>query len=531
MKRLRPFLSAVTLMIAMNALAADLVPNPAVMTTEHADIFAAIYSGTLGLYEHDTDGGVYYLPHEVINYVSPLAKLTRPAGSQWNFLGVPAGESVWILPQSQNPNLLYAGASTLSAPGVFTGGITFQLWDMQGPGEFSLYTTNSFGTPTARMATSNGISPTTDRVTLAAPGHAHFNWAFTAPGIYQLDVSARGNFSGGAFIESRDPNSPTHYYFAVDKPLQVASPDIGTLFTLDSTSAATSMAPSSSGVLAPIAITYDYMGMRYAADAVLNQIVRLDYANQPTVIADSSDGVSTPFALASNASGEVFVANFNGGTILKIDQSGNVSVFADGTDGLIHPTGLAVSPSGDLFVSESTQQKIFKFDASGVASVFADRSDGILTPFGLTFDSAGDLYVADAALSTIHRFDLSGDRTVVGNLSNGVAMPTGVSFDPDGNLFVANYLTDQIMKMTTNGTWSVFADSSDGISRPFGIDFFDLNLPNAFGGGAAFRVEAASMVAAASVSVPEPSGLGLGMAAFALASWVRILRRRRRGVS
>lgn len=111
--------------------------------------------------------------------------LTRPAASQWAFLGVEAAEPIYILPSGGVPNTVpYLGVSTedtsLSALGADE--YRFTLVHMNGPenGVFSLYTSAD----NVPMNTLNGFPA--GSILIEAGDHLHFNWAFSHPGTYDL---------------------------------------------------------------------------------------------------------------------------------------------------------------------------------------------------------------------------------------------------------------------------------------------------------------------------------------------------------
>ena len=122
---------------------------------------------------------------------------TVPAGAQWSFLGS-AGSSVWILPQTHDHDLLFLGLGTEElAAGIFTGDqVTLSLRGVSGPGNFAVYQTDMFGNPNVFMNSGDGITAG-DAVTLGAGAHSHVNWAFGAPGIYQIDFEASGRSRTG----------------------------------------------------------------------------------------------------------------------------------------------------------------------------------------------------------------------------------------------------------------------------------------------------------------------------------------------
>ncbi|HMP16693.1 MAG TPA: hypothetical protein PKD72_06710, partial [Gemmatales bacterium] len=97
--------------------------TPYVFTTEHVDIDIR-YGGSPAAWEigwHDEDNNIEYSATEALVFALPASMVTRPAGSQWDFLGTPAGNNLWILPQSQNPNLVYLGVGAEEIqPGIFS---------------------------------------------------------------------------------------------------------------------------------------------------------------------------------------------------------------------------------------------------------------------------------------------------------------------------------------------------------------------------------------------------------------------------
>ena len=66
---------------------------------------------------------------------------------------------------------------------------------MQGPGNLVAYLTGSFGDVDRYFDSTDGFDPgtgyTDDSVTLPTDAHTHLSWAFTAPGVYTLDLQAK----------------------------------------------------------------------------------------------------------------------------------------------------------------------------------------------------------------------------------------------------------------------------------------------------------------------------------------------------
>lgn len=181
---------------------------PVTLTTGHVDVLDIDYTGgALSLDVLDGTGatGVERAPADVILEVPAAAKVTVPSGSSWSFLGAPGG-TAWVLPQSQNSALLFAGWNTLDVPAsaVQAGSLSLKLTSVAGPGRFSVYTTGAFGTPTKLFDSGDGLP---DTRAVAAATHAHANWGFTAAGSYTatFEVTATLASTGATITTGAQP--------------------------------------------------------------------------------------------------------------------------------------------------------------------------------------------------------------------------------------------------------------------------------------------------------------------------------------
>lgn len=521
--------ACVSLAAAAPARAAALPPAPwcpEILTTQHADVFAtALVGSSLQMFVDDADDGLLFLPDEVLLYVDRAARTTQPAGTQWSFMGAGAGNPVWVLPQGQNPAVLYAGAnanavSSSSVPSYFESDprvnasgrwVKTSLLDVRGPGQFSMYQTGSFGTPTVWMSTAQGGITTSDATFLPAGGHAHYNWAFSQPGIYEVDVRA------SAFLGANQTNpvssAVTTYFFGVETqlscPVAVASLDDRRIQAFDVAARPTVLADAGDGFLTPLAAEYNANGDLFVADVLRGQVRRVTPQGTVTLFADTADGLTSPSGLAFDGPGNLFVSNYLTNTITKLNAAGTTSsVFADATDGLVSPFGLDADSLNNLFVADLGNRRVVRFNAAGVPTVFADAADGLLTPFGIAIDTANNVFVSDILTSRIYRFTPAGVGSVFADSGDGLGTPAGLAFDANGDLYAADYLTDRVWKISPTGVASLYADPDDGINSPFdvaGAPFF----PPGLGGAGGFSWAAATR----SVAVPEPSGFLLAVVA------------------
>jgi len=107
--------------------------------------------------------------------------LLRPANPIWDFLGVGAGDPVYILPSSGSPSTLpFLGFSTEDPSTAGFDAIRMSLIGMTGPtgGVFSFYSTSDWHM--------NTLGGPTGSVTLQRGTHSHFNLAFSQLGFYDL---------------------------------------------------------------------------------------------------------------------------------------------------------------------------------------------------------------------------------------------------------------------------------------------------------------------------------------------------------
>lgn len=163
---------------------------------------------------------IRFEPTDLITFV-PNPSVARPASSSWNPTGVTAGEPLWYIPQSQLVDRPWTGISTESVSSATFSNIRYQLTAFSGPGQMSVSTTGSFGTPTFYFSTVNGLS-TADVISVNPNTHAHYNWYFTAPGTYTFDLTVTGTrtaAAGGGTVSATD----TFTFQVVPEPSSLAA--------------------------------------------------------------------------------------------------------------------------------------------------------------------------------------------------------------------------------------------------------------------------------------------------------------------
>lgn len=209
---------ALTVLVSLSmvsvASAADL------WTQGHGDIGIAYEGGAWDLHIHvegATVGGTVYPDQEFepdeVDIEVPNTD-TRAAGSQWDPIGVGDGASFYLSPQNEVVGTPYVGLATEEIdPGVFVGDeITLSLMGVSGPGDFSMYSVDGFGTPTFYMSTADAGA---DDATLSVGSHTHYNLGFTAAGTYEVTFEGSGTLDDG---NSTFTSGQATYTFVVPEP-------------------------------------------------------------------------------------------------------------------------------------------------------------------------------------------------------------------------------------------------------------------------------------------------------------------------
>jgi len=186
------------LLCAVRATAQGSLPstNFPVLSREHTDSPCVLYdsaaSSPLSLVAWQRDAGLDLPTNQVIFIVKTQAMLTLPAGTPFG----DAGQPFWILPQAQNPNLLYLGINVERIPGgIFSGPVSIQLKRLEGPGYFMVWQATGPGQFNIRINTRDGISAS-DGFQPLVGGHEHYNWGFSTTGVYCVTYQAVGRRIG-----------------------------------------------------------------------------------------------------------------------------------------------------------------------------------------------------------------------------------------------------------------------------------------------------------------------------------------------
>lgn len=164
------------------------------LPADHVDFGIGYDAGALALHWHDESSATEYAPHEAFAFIPLSSSANRPAGAQWNFTGTSAGSPVYLAPAIQAPGVIFLGIGSEEIPtGTFTADtLSLELVSLSGPGQFSLWQTDAFSSPVVALSTASAVTS----FTLTTGGHSHYNWGFTAPGIYELEFRVTGTLTG-----------------------------------------------------------------------------------------------------------------------------------------------------------------------------------------------------------------------------------------------------------------------------------------------------------------------------------------------
>lgn len=214
-------------LVSLCLLTASIAHAQTYLTNEHADlnIKYAAATNTWDMVVRDDDNGLEIPAQDARLVVPDAAIISRPSGSNYDFTGVGAGQSLYVLPQIQDPSLMFLGVASYGttptsqwdsynvsseAGGRLTSSagrwIRMKLESVTGeagaaaPGVFSAWQ-DGFGGPNTFLSSNDGIvnngSATDDSIWVLSNGHSHYNWGFSAPGTYKVTFRPSGRQNDG----------------------------------------------------------------------------------------------------------------------------------------------------------------------------------------------------------------------------------------------------------------------------------------------------------------------------------------------
>ena len=220
----------------------------------HVDLGPRLIDGQwrAGL-RHDAEtGAVWRDPNQTVLRVNDAAIMTAPNSADYPFLADVAGKPVYVVPQTQNPGVVWLGWNTQdpAVTATIDRGLTMRVGPVSGPGRAWLFLqSGTFGKPL--LLADSGAAP--GDVWIDSGTHVHANWAFSAPGTYTATVTFLGTTTAGEAV-----SASTTLRFAVgdaasaSEALAMAAPAVADAASADGASAPSSgAAPAASGAADP----------------------------------------------------------------------------------------------------------------------------------------------------------------------------------------------------------------------------------------------------------------------------------------
>jgi surface-anchored protein len=143
---------------------------------------------------------VWRYPDETVFHALDQAELSVPDDPAYAFVGADPGATVWVVPQTQNPDVVWLGWNTQDPEVMQTidRGVTLSLTGAQGPGTVTTYLqSGSFGEP--QLLWDSRI-PDAQPIWVDVNTHTHANWVFTQPGVYLLRLEATADLVDGSTV-------------------------------------------------------------------------------------------------------------------------------------------------------------------------------------------------------------------------------------------------------------------------------------------------------------------------------------------
>ena len=217
----------------------------------HVDLGPRLIDGQwrAGLRHDAESGAVWRDPNQTVLRVNDAAIMTAPDSADYPFLADVAGKPVYVVPQTQNPGVVWLGWNTQdpAVTATIDRGLTMRVGPVSGPGRAWLFLqSGTFGKPL--LLADSGAAP--GDVWIDSGTHVHANWAFSAPGTYTATVTFLGTTTAGEAV-----SASTTLRFAVgdaasaSEALAMAAPAAA---SADGASASSSgAAPAASGAADP----------------------------------------------------------------------------------------------------------------------------------------------------------------------------------------------------------------------------------------------------------------------------------------
>jgi surface-anchored protein len=183
------------------------VGGETVLNVGHVDIGPRFVDGAWRIQGRDDSQSppVWRPLTDVVTQVVDAAVQQAPDDPDFGFLGADPGSDVYVIPQTQAPEVVWLGWNTQD-PEVLervNRGVTLTMHGVEGPGRFSVFLQNGdLGAPDVLW---DGDEAGPQDLWVDLNTHTHANWVFTEPGVYVVDFEVSADLITGERVSDRAP--------------------------------------------------------------------------------------------------------------------------------------------------------------------------------------------------------------------------------------------------------------------------------------------------------------------------------------
>lgn len=175
--------------------------QPVMIQAGHADFGPTLAGGHWKIQIRDDTGDdpVWRDPENVVFKLGSSSIIQMPNDAAYNFIGEKPGTKLYVIPQTQNPDVPWLGWNTQEG-GVLNEldrGAKLSLEGVSGPGKLHVYLENGNNNPQQLWDSTKGYPQNSWIETNA---HTHVNWVFSKPGIYHVKLTFSGKLKNGRAV-------------------------------------------------------------------------------------------------------------------------------------------------------------------------------------------------------------------------------------------------------------------------------------------------------------------------------------------
>lgn len=144
-------------------------------------------------------------PDDAVLQVADASRTPVPDDPTYDFLHTDAGTEVAVVPQTQQPGVVWVGWNTQDPAAMeqMRDGVTMALRGVQGPGDMVVYLQS--GTLGAPQVLWDSTAQMPQDLFVDTNSHTHANWVFTKPGVYLVDLEVRATLKDGSTVSDTQP--------------------------------------------------------------------------------------------------------------------------------------------------------------------------------------------------------------------------------------------------------------------------------------------------------------------------------------